>query len=246
VSSTKILATINPTKYSGLIYLIVKSDVDIGAKSYLLLENPKITKITDLNDNVLVYGVNGKSTDLYIVGTGFLGLKTVKFNDIEQTFTVESATKIKVSNSVLNTDGPVSISVETFGGTDKQSTLYNIIGLPTINFVFVTDSGKSFANKSGNEKLTITGTNFINLPNNPLELTINEQKYDLASLTISENSMEIITKPTKSGEATFSISNKAGIYRNYTESDSIITITNKLICFYGVPEITKVLSLIHI
>ncbi len=243
ISSTKIIATINPTKYSGQIYLIIKSDVDIVAKSYFLLPNPKIIKLTDLNNNELTYGINNQPTDLYIIGTGFEGVNYVKFNGINQTFTTETTNKIKVTNSVINIDGKVSITVKTFGGTDTQDTIYSILGLPTISFVYL-NNNKSLANKLGNENLVIVGTNFINLNDKPLELKINEQDYNLLNsqfISITDTNMEIVTKPTNiSGNATFLISNKAGLYRNYSEINDKIIIQNNLLSFSGLSEITNI------
>ncbi len=241
VEPTQITATINPTNFVGRTYLIVKTDIDTAAKVFYINNPPKILGVTNLLSVPILYGFPSVMPEIYLVGTGFYGIKVIKFNEnVINEYTVESNEKIKLTQPTNLAYGPVNIYVETYCGNNLSDTIYKIGGVPTVSRVFVyqnTGILTTFANANGNQEITIIGSSFTGTGQDKVEVTINGKK--IIPNLIEAEQIKLITQSTNSGSMKLQITNSFGSYKNYSDSDLV---TTNLLTFVGKPEITSIIK----
>ena len=117
-SDTQITATVPATATTGPITVTDSEGTATSATDFTVTPSPvpTITSFSPTSGDV--------GTSVVITGTGFFGTSSVKFNNVEATFTVDSDTQITATVPTGATTGPITVT--TPGGTATSTTNFEV------------------------------------------------------------------------------------------------------------------------
>lgn len=236
-SSSQIQCQFKDLNSLGSESCLIKVITAIGSKSsptVYLSDEPNILSITDSSDKNITYRAQSDTTSLIkIVGTNFVGVKKIKFNSTEIdliNITIEEPTSITLVPPPMGS-GRIGIYIENYIGNATIYQGYINVGVPAISFF-----EQPYYLKSQVNATIITGVNLYNTSG--FDLKINGNSIQLSNLTFINSTQLNVILPImlNSGPAKILLTNLGGIYKNYDNSENIIS---NLITFTGEPTISS-------
>ncbi len=169
------LSSYNSKQYN----IVVSTPVAIALKEIYLAGDPTITSVKDSTGADLIYRAQSNTTPIKIIGSEFLGVKKIKFNNIEVVLSNAkiSLNEIQVVPPYLQS-GRVGIYIENVIGNVFLYNGYTCVGVPQITYIEPTIGLANTENQ-----IVISGVNFYN----PEKLNITFNDLSLSDITVKAN-----------------------------------------------------------
>lgn len=206
VNANTITATVATATTTGLVSVVNPAGTGSSASVFTVYPAPTITTFTP--------GSGAVGASVTITGTNFNAITNVRFNNVNASYTVNSATSIAAIVPAGATTG--AITVVNGSGTATSGTNFTVIQLPTIN---------AFSPSSGGigTSVVITGTNFTGAT----AVTFNSTPA--ASFVVNSSTQITATVAAATASGLIAVTTPAGVAtsaNNFTVISDLIVSTN--------------------